>query len=328
MSFASFANTGGGHGAGPYPPAPDRWSLMTKTWHFQGLRVPIDGLFGWFEPALAWIDKAKRPAVYAVKDAVGDEIYGLSLSGAYNEAGQPYDQYSGYDFSSDMSGLNALIDEIVTGGNGKRVVRLFCAGDGQGSGPGYNDPVGKTYGHDWLMNFFPTVVKSLGDRYRYVQFYPGYDSIFYGWDPWQVEEFGSLVRSLLPDCVLGLEHNIGHIPTGEGEDSYLPGGTMEGYDIVSSEYDGQDGDSQCLVHNDAVWQINDRLSRPLNRPADMPAGDDPNPPFYLLDSPRGPRIHEMLEWATYYDVRGGCTPEAIQNDRNYLKAMSPSALVA
>lgn len=312
-----------------YPKPLDRWSLMTAPWHFQGLRVPIDNLFGWFEPALAWIDKSKRPQVYAVKDAAGDQLYGLSLSGAYRESGQPYAQYAGVDFTKDLAGLNALIDEIITGAQpGKpRTVRLFCAGDGQGSGPGYNNTDGLSYGCDWLINYAPTLVKSLGFRMAYVQIYFGYDDIFYGWSPQQVAQCGAIFRALYPSVVLGIEHDIGHIPLGEGGGDYAPGGLMTDFDIVSSEYNSD----PYLVHDNNVWQINGRLrypAQPYNRPSDQPAGDDPDPPAYLEDSPRGPRVHEMMEWSTYWDVRGQCTPDGIDQDRAYLKAMSPDSLIA
>jgi hypothetical protein len=324
---------GASGGSGPLIP-PDRRTLITKPWHFQGLHVPIDNLPGWFEPALAWIDKAKRPEVYRVKEAAGDRLYGVSLSGSYLEDNVPYNQYAGYDFSKDLPGLNALVDEILAR-NPLNAVRLFLAGDGQGNGPGYNDPVGSTYGHDWLMANFDRVQKSLDWRCQFIQFIPGYDAIFYGWDPSQVVAFGELfeatVRARYPHAVLVIEHDIGHIPLGEGDSDYGVGKRMQRYDMVASEYNGQGGNSQCLVHDNAVWQINGRLrnpGQPYNRPSDQPDGDDPNPPAYLADGPRGETFHEIMEWATYYDSRGQCTSQAIENDRQYLRAMSPAALVA
>jgi hypothetical protein len=328
------------HGRSPYPPPPDRWSLMTTPWHFQGLRVPglpMPSNTGWFEPALAWVAKSDRPAVYATKDAAGDRLYGLSLSGAYLEPGQPYEQYPGVDFSQDLASLNALVDEILTGSRPgqPRAIRLFLAGDDQGAGPGYNDPVGRTYGHDWLMANFERVAASLGPRAQYIQFIPGYDAIFYGWSPAQVAAFGSLfdavVRVKYPHAVLALEHGIGHPPLGDGALNYGVGTQMAAYDIVASEYNGQGGDTQCLVHDDNVWQINGRLrypDDPYNRPPDQPAGDDPNPPGYFADSARGPILHECMEWAIYEDVRGWCTPAGIENDRAYLRAMVPHSRVA
>jgi hypothetical protein len=286
---------------------------------------------GWFEPALAWIAKADRPKVYAVKQAAGDRLYGVSLSGAYLESDQPYAQFPGVDFSQDLPSLNALIDEILPYG----YVRLFLAGDGQGAGPGYNDPVGRTYGHAWLMANFERVVASLGWRAQFIQFIPGYDAIFYGWSPEQVAAFGALfeatVRVKYPHAVLALEHDIGHPPLGDGALNYGVGTQMAAYDIVASEYNGQGGDTQCLVHDDNVWQINGRLrypDDPYNRPPDQPAHDDPNPPGYFADSARGPILHECMEWATYYDVRGWCTPAGIEHDRAYLRAMVPNSLIA
>lgn len=319
-------------GATPLPAPPDRWTLMTKRWHFQGLRVPIPEFppnTGWFEPALAWIPKAQRPLVYQTKDAAGDELYGLSLSGCYRESGQPYAQYAGMDFSKDLPALNALIDEILTGGPG-RAIRLFCAGDGQGSGPDYNDPFGMTYGADWLMHFTPTLLASLGPvRRRFIQLYPGYDGIWYGWNPPQFVQWPQLVRAIDPAMVMGFEHSVGIPPFVFNETDWLPGGALDGWDMTSSEYNGQSGSTQCLTHDDAVWQIKGRLryaSTPYNRPTDQPAGDDPNPPPCLGDCSRGPRVHEDMEWSTYEDVRGGCTPQGIDNDRAYLKPMVANSL--
>ena len=295
---------------------------MTTPWHFQGLRVPIPGLTGWFEPALAWIPASERPLVYQTKDAAGDLLYGISLSGAYLEAGQPYAAYPGYDFSKDLPGLNALIDEILAG-NPQRAIRLFCAGDGQGSGPGYNDPVGWTYGADWLMTFTPTLLASLGDRYRFCQFYPGYDGVWYGWTPQQLVQWPQIVRAIRPDAVMGFEHSVGIGPFPFTENDWLDG-TLDGWDMCSSEYNGQNGTAQCLVHDDAVWQIKARLrysTTAYTRPSDQPSGDDPNPPALLGDCSRGPRLHEDMEWSTYEDVRGNCTPVGIQNDRDYLAPM-------
>lgn len=321
----------------PYPAPLDRWSLMTLPWHFQGLRAPIPqlanpagGYYGWFEPALSWIEPSQRTLVYQTKDAAGDRLYGLSLSGAYLESGQTYAQYPGVDYTQGgLADLNAQIDEIILGAlpGQPRGVRLFCAGDGQGSGPGYSNPVGRTYGWDWLMGYTPTLIQSLDFRTAYCQFYAGYDDIFYGWSRDQFAQWSALVRKLCPTAVVGLEHDIGHTPLGEGNADYQSGGALTDCDIISSEYNSD----PYLTHDDAVWQVNGRLryaNQPYNRPPDQPSGDDPTPPAYFEDSPRGPRLHEMMEWSTYWDVRGGCTPEGIDADRGYLRTMSPNALCA
>lgn len=328
----------------PLPPKPPtREELMRAPWHFQGLRVPIPGLFGWFEPAIAWVPRAQRALIYQTKESAGDKMYGVSISSAYKEAGQPFENYAGYDFTKDLPGLNALVDEIL-GRRPGNVIRLFCSADGQSVVPegGYNDPVGLTYGHDIMMQLMPGILKSLGpDRCRFLQIYAGYDGIFYAHSPDQIVQWGAMIRQYAPDSVQGIEYAVppgGGIPLGNGEADYMAGqgdnrvgGRMDDYDIISSEYDGQGSDTQCLVHNDNVWQMNGRLRRPgdpYNRPPDQPSGDDPNPPAYLHDNSRGFRLGERMEWATYYDVRGQCTVEAIENDRNYQRAQSSDALVA
>jgi hypothetical protein len=126
-----------------------------------------------------------------------------------------------------------------------------------------------------------------------------------------------LYRKLQPDGYLAIEHDIGHIPCGEGGDDYAPGGLMQNYDTILSEFDS--------VHEDSCWQIVARMVPVYHRPPDQPAGDDPHPPFYLKHgTPRGPYFHVAFEptiGGVYQWCRGQCSLEDVQAVRTYERAM-------
>ncbi len=90
---------------------------------------------------------------------------------------------------------------------------------------------------------------------------------------------------------------------------------MDTYDTVASEF------AWPNIHNDATWQIVARLVHGYQRPNDQPSGDDPSPPFTLLDCPRGPRAYVAMEYKTYGWVRG-MGLDAIQADRDYLSSIN------
>lgn len=299
----------------PLPPVPNREQVCRVHTTFQGLTVATAqfGSLPWFGAALSWLTPQDRQAVYAAKRAAGDTHCELVLSGSYTEPGQAYQNIPGRDLSSDLSALVALVDEIVRAGF---TPMLFLAGDGQ-SNPagGYNDPVGQTYGHQWLMAHLSAVTESLGDLCAYVLFLPGFDGIFYGWDPAQVAAFGVRFRELLPNGYLGIEFNTGHLPVGNGPGDYAPGGPMQAYDVIVCEFDRP-------LTQDSTWQIAARLLGPAyRRPAEEPAGDDPTPPFYLKDgTPRGPYFTVAYEYDTYYWVRGLPASE-VDASRAYLRAI-------
>ena len=79
---------------------------------------------------------------------------------------------------------------------------------------------------------------------------------------------------------------------------------MSGFDVVLGEFnDGQ--------FDDTVWQILARMIGPAYvRPPEQPAGDDPDPPFYLSQpSPRGPFYYRVFEFFIYGWVRN--TPASV-----------------
>lgn len=269
--------------------------INVNTHGMQGLTVLTQqyGQLPWWDAALAWLDNpADRQAVYIVKHAAGDthELIQLPCGAPlYNEEGNAYAPSKGFgarDWQGRYSQLISLVDEVNQNGF---VPVVFLCGDGPDAYP-------------TAVRQLPEVVNALGqDRMKSLLLIPGWDSVFYGWEPVQkIVDFGSQFRSLCPDCFLGIEMGAGHIPLGEGPTDWCPTCRMAAYDTLLIEYDPSN------VHNDQVWQINGRLFGPRYvRPADQPKDDDPNPPFYLkAGSPRGPFAPIPFEITTYFWVRG------------------------
>lgn len=251
----------------------------------------------------------------------------IAVSWAYNEPGflMPV---PGRDLSQEIPELAHRIKIML---EHFTAVMVFCAGDGlskpksqDGTYP-YNDPVGHTYGYEWLCDNFPRIAQGLkesayGDLTKYLLFVPGFDGVFYGWgypgevpdrQPDRVVHFGQVFRSALPDGYLAIEHTPGNIPVGEGGSDWASGGRMQCYDCVLSEFNWP-------ATGDQVWQVVGRLNRPYHRPPDQPAGDDPNPPWYLEPpTPRGPVFYVPFEYATYQWTRGQVTAEQVQAARQY-----------
>jgi hypothetical protein len=215
-------------------------------------------------------------------------------------------------------------------------VWLFLAGDGM-SNPngGYNDPVGWTYGYEWLMANLQRIITSLQpldgadpssddarDLTQYILFCPGYDGVFYGWgnNPNDcVEAFGKLFRSILPNGYLAIEHTTGNIPIGNGPADYAPGGSMQNFDVIFSEFD-----NQPTPDNDSYWQVAARLLGPAYvRPPDQPSWDDPPPaPFYLkYPTPRGPFYANALEYYAYPWVRKAVTTAQVEAKRQAMRGL-------
>lgn len=304
----------------PLPPIPTRAELCNVLYSFQGLTVnfPSMGPLPWWE-TIAWFAQlSDRQAAYAAKRQAGDTHIILDLTGAYREPGQPY-QNMGRDYSQNLGNLVALAKEALNEGF---LIDLRLGGDGQGAGPGYNDPVGDTYGYDWLTSNFPRIADAFAPLYQYIVFVPGYDGIFYGWTPQQIQSFGQLFRSIFPDGYLGIEFGTGTIPVGNGAADYEPGGMMTDYDVIYGEFD------PFNYHSDSSWQVLARLVNPYTRPADQPSGDDPPPtPHYLAPgSQRGPYYFVTQEILTYRAIRGQVPPDEFVACKQYFKNMGGTNL--
>jgi hypothetical protein len=283
----------------------------------------------WFYAALSQPDRA---AARSTHRQAGDTHIPIPISEAYRETGTlwPEALREGYDYTQDLDALRAVCFETIAAGF---FVDMPLAGDGLGSGPDYNDPVGRTYGYQWLMANLARILAGLQgdgtaarpDLTPYIIFRPGWDAVFYGWgiegevpdrQPDRVRDFGALFRSLLPNGYLSIEHTPGHIPCGEGGSDYAPGGLMWAYDTILSEFQ--------TVHQDSCWQVVGRMVQPYHRPPDQPDWDDPNPPFYLVPSDRGERFYvafEPTQGGVYQWCRGLCTLAEVQAVRQYLRNM-------
>jgi hypothetical protein len=328
--------------SGSLPNPPTRDEILAVKMHFQGLTVNTTqfGQLPWWE-TIAWLDNPiDRQSVYGVKRALGDKHIIFDISGWYNEPGQPYqDPEFAHDYTQSLNIMRARIIECIQAGF---YVDVRLAGDGQSVNPDphfkeYNDSVGWTYGHQWLMNNFARIHQAIGDLDPYIIWTPGYDGVFYGWSPEQVVDFGRLFRTISPHGYLAIEFNTGHIPVGEGGSDYIPGGRMQDYDLLYGEFDGwigqynlsdlgrppYDSRGRPNYRGNQIWQIVGRLVMPYNWPINEPADADVNPPPFYLAIPniRGPWYFNAFEYDVYRWVRGRVTSVEIQLERNYFQSL-------
>lgn len=278
------------------------------------MRTDQYGEMPWYGPCLAWIKSPQdRQWIYAVTKAAGDThciIHVPNGEALYDEPSQFYNatRFPALDWTNGLTAMipafTALVEEVIRAG----FVPLLNMDER----------------YEQSSKIMPLVLRALkahpADLTRYVITLPGYDGVFYGWTREQVKAWSDLARSIAPDCYLGLEHSTGHIPMGEGGDDFKPGGVLQGFDVILSEFDRD-------LRADTVWQIAGRLLGPAyRRPADQPAGDDPHPPAYLAPgTPRGPYYTCAFEWATYYWVRGHIDKAEVDEGRAYLKALGYSS---
>lgn len=303
---------------------PTRDEILSAPCLFQGLTVQTRqyGELPLFDPLIAWLSgetaRADRQAIYAVKRAAKCKSINLAVSGQYREARQAYVAIPGRDFTTDYPALRELLREIISEGF---YVLLCCAGDGEGSGPGYNDLVGWTYGKQWLVDHFIDIRAAVGDDLApFVIFCPGYDGVVPGWQPPQsVDPVLLHMRDVIgPSGYLALELSAGYASWGDGGDNWQsPAG--QAVDLILQEFP-----LGPLPGNppDQVWQIAGRTVRPYHRPPEQPVGDDPNPPFYLEHgTPRGDFFVWGFEYDTYLSVRRMISAEQVQIDRQYLRTL-------
>jgi hypothetical protein len=325
----------------PFPSVPTRDQMGNVFVGFQGEMVDTQqyGRIPVFGPETTTLNDDDLHSYCQQLRGRGYTHGEIAISWQYDEPTFHY-PVPGRDLTNDLDELARRIRIMISHFPGGVV--LFLAGDGRSNPPtrgagvyNYNDPQGWTYGHEWLMDNLPRIVKGLvnskyGDVTPYVTFCPGYDGVFYGWggdtdgidrQPQRVVDYGNLLRSLLPQCVSAIEHDTGHIPVGEGGSDWSFNGRMLVFDVVLSEFNWWTPGTPA---GDSVWQIVGRLWHPYNRPADQPAGDDPNPPFYLgTSTPRGKVFYVPYEYATYQWVRQLITSADVSTQRAYLRALGP-----
>ena len=313
-----------------FPPVPTRDEILSAHESFQGLSVTCDGYgtFPWFDAAISSLDATCRQNVYDAKREAGDTVLRIDVSWNYSGDGGYSYPVPGTDLTGNLNQLRALVLEGITAGFS---IRLGLAGDGESeaSCADYNDPVGHTYGRACAQNsILPAVLDILDDTpgqpalSPYCVFVTGYDGVFYGWTPAEVQGFATAFRALRPNGYLAIEFNTGHIPVGNGPGDYASGGMMIGYDLILGEFDN------WPTVGDAEWQILARLlgrtalGGAYVRPPDQPASDDDEAPWYLsVPNPRGKYYVDCLEYAEYGFVRGQVTATQIDTGREYYRAM-------
>lgn len=340
----------------PFPPAPSRDQVLGATIGFQGLTAHTAqyGDFPMFGPETTTLDDADLDRYSADILSQGFKGGEIAVSWQYAEPGflMPV---PGRDLSNDLQELTRRVARMLR--NGLTIVGVFLAGDGRsrpknqdGSYP-YNDPVGHTYGYEWLMDNLERIVLAFrdsadGDLLPYVVFCPGYDGVFYGWgnngepgpdlQPQRVIDFGRKFRAIVgprKDAYLAIEHTTGTIPIGGGEADWATGGPLDAFDLLLSEFNDPitppppPGGGQ-------VWQVVARCIDGYIRPPDQiaaaadpanplhPAANDTSATNYLKHpTTRGPRAYWPYEFATYPWTRERRSVDDINRDRAYFRAL-------
>ncbi len=298
MKLSAIAAMSGRH----LPPTLTREQRCGIHLTFQGLTVHTRqfGTVNWFDPWLPNCDKADRQAVYAAKRArpIPDTHqilwFATRLGGWYGEPNPEFERFPDVIGEPTPDAFLAMVEEVLANG----FVPILAYDGDNGDNP---------------VNGFPNALRQLpilaallrrsrfGDLNKRVLLARFFDGVFYGSSPENIERFGTAFAQEYDDDVcLAIQHNGGHIPVGNGPVDYEPGGMMARYDVVCSEYD--DNYESPSLGNQTIWQVNGRLERHYVRPPDQVG--DPDPPFYLIDTPRGRRYHCAMEGGLIYGAYG------------------------
>lgn len=312
----------------PMPPIPSRMEVLKMCMSFQGLTVHTQqyGDLPWWEAPLTWLDLPQdRQAVYAAKHANhnpwcpnGDThamVFVPFGKPIYDEPGQPYsaDRFPARDWTNGNTVMDPKFVALVTEVRQNGFIPIIVGAEEYG----FPDP-------SKAIVQISLIVQALqrapaGDLTQHVSLMPGFDGVFYGWEPSHsaIPLWAQAIRAICPWCYIAIEHGTGHIPLGEGASDWTPVGLMKDFDALYSEFN----DDQ---YDDTTWQIPARLlCGAYVRPSIQPSGDDPNPPCYLLGSPRGPQINCAMEFGTYGYVRGSYGPTPQANDDHVNNVQRP-----
>lgn len=294
------------HPAPPFPQAPTEQLLREGRITGQGLTVQTTkyGPMPWWPGCWPWLDAATRAEVAPQLLAHGDEIllipipYGPPL---YDEPNQFYsaDKFGPLDMTNGMTTITpewvALVEEAI-GVFGFQGVWVGIPADANDQ----LDPNGHHPGYNRAMTLLPLMQQVLeaspkADLNKYVAKILLWDGVFYGFDQPELRSFFESAFALEPSGVYGLEHSTGHIPDGEAVEAWTPAGGMYRCKLLLGEFNDDQFD-------DSVWQILGRCLPPgtYRRPPEQPAGDDPNPPYHLVNG----CTYRVFEYFMYGGVRG------------------------
>jgi hypothetical protein len=299
----------------PFPPPPTRQQALNVHITGQGLTVDTQqyGTLPWWEAALTYLTSTDRNAVYAAKHAStawpsGDAHAIIAVPSGralYDEPNQPYNAtaFPPLDWTNGGTAMvpefDALVIEVIRNGF---VPMIFL------------DETMATSNKTLPVVIDALQHSALGDLTPYVIILPGWDGVFYGWEPSHevIPAWAANARRQCPACYLGIEHNVGHIPLGEGDSDWTPTGLMKDFDLLLSEF--WDG-----IFDDTVYQIAGRTIRPYHRPADQVG--DPNPPMYMKGNLRDPNAQPacFFEFGMYGWVRGSSSAASIVQWRKRFK---------
>ena len=297
-----------------FPNPPTRAQILGAHESFQGavLHTSQFGDLNWWPTAWDSLNAQDQQASFAQISSWGDTEITLSSIWDYGEAGQPYG--SGQlvppaNFMSHLQDYRQLAKNIIQAGF---IPEYYLQGDN---------------GFDQYMANMPLVVAALlpqpGDPLdltQYGGFLICYDSCIPGYQPpTQVDQAILALRALVPNGVIKIEQASGYASwCGDGcgaSDFQSPAGmALDEWDIEFPLWP---------TTGDQVWQILGRdLGPAYIRDPLQPAGDDPNPPFYMSQpTPRGPRQVRCKEYGTYTWVRGQITAQAVTTARAYYSSL-------
>lgn len=268
---------------------PTRMEVLGVGMHFRGGLIvnspDYDRPMPWWDACLSWCSPGTRDLAYDVKRRAGDTHAILQVPNGvplYNEPNQFYNpqRFGPLDWTNGMTRLDGrftdLVDEIVMAG--------------------FKVLINMDERQPYSVQIVRMVMEALKPRQvPWCITLPGYDGVFYGWpdDLNTIPGWARLARSIQPNCYLGIEFNVGHIPLGQGPGDYAPGGLMEGFDSVFGEFPTV---VPFPTDPDSKSNITQILSRMLRNYVPDPQWPPDSAPYYLLDSPRGPRT--FIAWET------------------------------
>lgn len=288
----------------PFPQAPTRDELLHGALTGQGLTVHTTkyGDMPWWPGCWPWLDSATRKEVAPQLLANGDEILLIDIpigDALYDEPDQFYtaDKFGPLDMTKGLTEIGpewiALVEEALLFGF-KGIWIGFPAETG------VQEANGHCQGFNRSMTLRPLVINALaastyGDLNPYCVKLLLWDGVFYGWAPSELGEWFNTANQVDSASLYGMEMSTGHIPDGEAVAAWAPGGNMHHCVLLLGEFD--DG-----KFDDSVWQILGRCLPPgtYKRPADQPSGDDPNPPYHLVNG----CVFRVFEYHMYDGVRG------------------------